>query len=533
MVMVHHKPSPTRSNAMTSFLQRFGAEILGVLSGFDRIRFRGSLPRLANTRVFSLWLAALGIPLKDFSREAAARTQQLRAALETKAAEAGRPVEYLQGFANKEVLVQRRRQRDGTSPGGLVCAFSTLENCTSYDIYRNAKTHQVELRRRPRKGLHYYFYFEDSRFGLSQVRLQTWFPFQANVVLNGREWLAGQLDAKGIGYQRRDNCFTWIEDFARVQKLASKQPQIPWPTELDRLLWRVLPSRRLWLPDESYYWTVAQSEWATDLAFRSTDALAELYPQLIRRGIETFRSEDVLRFLGQRVTAQGHVPANRKDEITSDLKHRPEGVRIKHRAGRNAVKLYDKQGSVLRVETTINEVKGFKSYRTKADDPEGPLAWRPMRKGVAEMARRADLSQASNDRYLEALGGLPADTPLCRASAKLCRTAIVDGRRYRGLNPLAADDARLLEAISRGEWLVAGFRNRDIRQALHGNEVDESKRRRQSAAVTRLLGILRAHGLIKKIPRTHRYLMTVEGTSVIPALLAANNATLQQLTSAA
>jgi hypothetical protein len=289
----------------------------------------------------------------------------------------------------------------------------------------------------------------------------------------------------------------------------------------------------LWLPDESYYWTVEQSEWATDLAFRSRDDLAELYPQLIRGGIETFRSEDVLRFLGQRVTAQGHVPENRKDEITSGMKHRPEGVRIKHRAGRNTIKLYDKQGSVLRVETTLNEVKGFKSYRTKADDPTGPRAWLPMRKGVAEMTRRAELSQASNDRYLDALGGLPADTPLCRASAKLCSPVFVEGRRYRGLNPLAPHDARLLAAISRGEWLVAGFRNRDIRQALDGDEADESKRRRQAGAVTRLLGILRAHGLIKKIPRTHRYLMTTEGTSVISALLAANQATLQQLTSAA
>ena len=518
---------------MTSFLQRFGSQILGVLSGFDRIRLRGTLPRLANVAGLSRWLEVMGIRLTDFPREAEAYTKRLRNALDTKADAAGRPVKYLEGYTNKEVLVQQRRQCDGVTPDGLVCAFSTLEHCTSYDIQRDAKARTIRLRRRRRKCLHYYFYFEDSRFGLSQVRLQTWFPFHTNVVLNGREWLARQLDEKGIGYQRRDNCFTWVEDFARAQSLAEEQPAIAWEAELDRLIRYVLPPRRDWLPEDWYYWTAEQSEWATDLAFRSTDALAELYPQLIRRGIETFRSEDVLRFLGQRVTAEGHVPANRKDEITSDLKHRPEGVRIKHRAGRNTIKAYDKQGSVLRVETTLNEVKGFKSYRTKADDPEGPRTWRPMRKGVAEMTRRAELSQASNDRYVEALGSLPADTPLCRVSAKLCRPVVVEGRRYRGLNPLAVDDARRLAAVSRGEWLVAGFRNRDIRQALYGDEADGSTRRRQAAAVTRLLGILRAHRLIKKIPRTHRYLLTEEGTSVIPALLAANNATLQQLTSAA
>jgi hypothetical protein len=518
---------------MTSFLQRLGAAILGVLSGFDRIRLRGTLPRLANTGGFSRWLEAAGVPLKDFSAYAQGRTKQLREAIEAKAIEAGRPVEYLAGYTDKEALVQRRLHSDGAAPGGLVCAISTLENCTSYDVYRNAKTHTLELRRGPRKCLHYYAYFLDRRFGLAQVRLQTWFPFNTHVVLNGREWLARDLQRRGIGYLRRDNCFTWIEDFERAQELADRQVRIDWQAELDRLLKRVLPPRRLWLPDDHYYWTAEQTEWATDLAFRDAEALADLYPQLIHRAIESFGSEDVLRFLGRHLTAAGHVPPQFKDEVTSDLKRRPEGVRIKHRAGRNTVKLYDKQGSVLRVETTLNEVKGFKSYRAAADDPDGPQQWRPMRKGVAEMPRRAELSQASNDRYLEALGGLPTDVPVSRAVGRLCRAVVVEGRRYRALNPLGADDARLLAAVGRGEWLVSGFRNRDIRRALDGEAADGATRRRQAARVTRLLGLLRAHGLIKKIPRTHRYLLTVEGTSVIPALLAVNNATLGQLNPAA
>jgi hypothetical protein len=516
-----------------SFLHRFASKILGVLSGFDRFRLRGTLPRLANISGLSRCLDSQGILLKDFPKHAAACTEQLREFVEKKAADAGRPVEYLPGYADKEPLVQQRRLRDGVAPGGLIQAFSTLENCISYDIFKNSKTHRIDLRRRPRKCLHYYFYFDDDQFGLTQVRLQTWFPFATNVILNGREWLARQLDQSVIGYQRRDNCFTWIEDFTRAQELADLQPKIHWEAELDRLLQFVLPGREIWLPDDRYYWTSDQTEWATDLAFRDADTLAELYPQLIRRGIETFRSEDVLRFLGKRVTAQGHVPANFSDEVTSDLKHRPEGVRIKHRAGRNTIKMYDKQGSVLRIETTLNEVKGLKSFRPLADDPSGPCQWRPMRKSVVEMSRRAELSQASNDRYLEALASLPAETPLSRATAKLCRPVMVEGRRFRALNPLAADDAGLLEAVSRGEWLVAGFRNRDIRQVLYGEATDESARRRMASRVTRLLGLLRAHGLIKKVPRTNRYLLTTEGSSVIPALLAANNATLQQLTSAA
>src|SRR5262249_53973213 len=249
------------------------------------------------------------------------------------------------------------------------------------------------------KCLHYYVYWDDDRFGLTQVRLQTWSPFNAHVVLNGREWLARRLDRAGIGYPRRGQTLPPGGGIAPGPGAGrgpgedtpagppAAQVKTPWEAELDRPLRRVLPPRRLWLPEDRYYRTAEQTEWATDLAFRDAATLAALYPQLIRRAIEAFGGEDVLRFLGRRVTAEGHVPAHLRDEVTSDLKRRPEGVRVKHRAGKNTVKLYDKQGSVPRVETTLNEVTGLKSYRAAAGDPGGPPARRPPRKGVAEMPR--------------------------------------------------------------------------------------------------------------------------------------------------
>ena len=181
-----------------------------------------------------------------------------------------------------------------------------------------------------------------------------------------------------------------------------------------------------------------QSEWATDVVFRTPEALAALYPRLVHHAITTFSSRDVLRFLQQKVPAHGGVHGKFAGEVVSDLKQRPEGVRIKHRCGANSLKLYDKQGQVLRVETTINDAAGLKAYRPVASDPEGAKQWQPLRKGVADLYRRCELSQAANGRYLEALGAVESPTPLEQLSAVVPR----DGQ---GGSPLPGADQRQLE----------------------------------------------------------------------------------------
>jgi hypothetical protein len=236
--------------------------------------------------------------------------------------------------------------------------------------------------------------------------------------------------------------------------------------------------------------------------------------------------------LGHKVPAHGGVNGNYKGVVKTKLKRRAEGICVKHSAGKNSLKMYNKQPTVLRVETTRNDVRSLKSYRRKENDPKGKPAWRQIRKSVADLGRRAELSQASNARYLEALSPVVSKTPLSRLTDKLCRPIQVGKRRFRGLRPLDPDEAKLLESVSRGETLIAGFRNRDIRDQLYGAAEDECERRRQAARITRKLAMLRAHGLIKKIPHTHRYILTTEGVTAITALLAARRASLTQLTAA-
>lgn len=138
---------------------------------------------------------------------------------------------------------------------------------------------------------------------------------------------------------------------------------------------------------QSYYWTASATEYATDLLFRDAGALAALYSRLVHHGLRTFGSPDVMRFLGRKVpTLHGHVG------IQGGNHQRPghtgqEGMRVKHSLNGNSIRDLDKEGSVLRIETTINRTEEFKVYRTKQGDPEGEKAWRELQRGVGDLAR--------------------------------------------------------------------------------------------------------------------------------------------------
>jgi hypothetical protein len=268
-----------------------------------------------------------------------------------------------------------------------------------------------------------------------------------------------------------------------------------------------------------------------DIVFKDPEKLAEIYPHLLRHGMTTFASPDVMRFLGRKIPPNGNVPPAFKDEVVTHLKKRPEGIRIKHWVGTNQIKLYDKQSSNLRVETTINNPHDFKVFRPKEGDSTGYSDWRILRKGVADLHRRAHVSDAANKRYIEALSCANDTTSLGALTEKLCRPTNWNGKRVRALNPYAPEDLALLKAVARGEFNINGFRNRDLRNILYSadQQLTEKKKRYQSGAVTRKIRLLRAHGLIKKIQKTNRYLLTIRGYKTITALIGAINASSESL----
>jgi hypothetical protein len=525
------KVTTTASDVPSPFVTQHGAEVIGVLSGFDRLRLMATLRPLYQPSLMGRYLIRAGVLLKDFAAFAAGWTERVRSAAQQLANQSGRPLTYLQGSAQrKELLARDQARRDGLSVG-LIGIWSVIEPCLTYFVRRDRTQKKLVLRLEPGKCLHYYFYFLHEQLGLLHLRLQTWFPFAMHLCLNGRHWLARQLDQAGIGHVQRENCFTWIEDPVRAQGLARAQLQSSWPALLQPLIEQCHPhARELCQPLAlSYYWSVSESEYATDVMFQSPAALARLYPALVHQGIQHFGSTDVLRFLGHKVQANGRVHGNHQGEILSSLKHRPEGLRLKHQANGNSVKLYDKQGSVLRVETTLTRPHQFRVYRASERDPEQKKRWQVLRKSVGDLHRRAQICEAINGRYLEALASVRAGQSAGQVARAVCRPIRKNGRRYRALNPWSAPDAALLEVIARGEWMVSGFRNRDIRGALYPGGAEVPELRRQSGRVTRALARLRAHGIIKKIGGSYRYQLTASGRQIVTALLAARQADVEKL----
>ena len=517
---------------MKEFLQKLGGAVIGVLSGFDRVLFRGSLRGFCFAEGMKMYLCVNKILYKDAGQHFHAISTRVKDAAERIAEERGRPLVFLEsGQISKEERARKIACDDGID-NGLICVLTAVEPCRSFEIRGDRVKKHQHLRCAMRKCLHYYFYYMHAELGFMHVRLQSWFPFTIHVCLNGREWLARALDREKIGYLKSENCFRDIQDLERAQVLAHAQLSTDWPTLLNGLANAVNPlcPKLFGKFETEYYWSAFQTEWATDVMFKSPRLLETVYPRFIRHCIHTFKSRDALRFLGHYVSPTGKLHYRFKKEVVTDLKERPEGMRIKYRVGRNWVKMYDKETSVLRHETTINYPRSFKVYRPKEGGRKDRLAWRRLRNGIADLHRRAAVSQACNERHMAALAKIEDNRSLEEAMGGICQPVHWKGQRCRALNPLGSD-AEILNAVGRGDYNLNGFRNRDLQEQLYKlPPQDEKETRRRSAQVTRKLRLLRAHQLIKKVPKTHRYQLTEKGRTLIVALGAAKQASIRRLT---
>jgi hypothetical protein len=480
--------------------ERYRERLHGVLSCYDRIVITGTLPGICYAAGMTSFLNARGIRIFDYARFAEPLRERIRERAQQLAGEQGARIEYIaKAHIRKEDVVAKGLAARGDHPG-LVHVISVMEACESYQPWHDKASGKTYLRPDAGKCLHYYFYFIDEALGLCYLRVPTWCPFRLQFYCNGHSWLARKLAHAGIEFTAADNAFVRLADIERAQALADGFTPGELHRRLDRYATSLCPVGEVF--GQSYHWSLMQVEYSTDLIFRSEAMLGPLYEQLSRQAVLAVKAEQVASFLGKKITAQ------LAQEIGSRFATRIEGTCIKHCFGKTGVKMYDKFGRVLRLETTTNDVSFFKHHRkVEHDDGTTTRELAPLKKSIYSLIDLREILAGCNRRYLEFLSALEDSSSGERDLAKLTEPQHEGSRTIKGLNFFQRTEQALLRALQRPEFNIHGLRRADVKPFVPLSD----------SALSRQLHRLRALGLIKRVTRSYRYYLTRLGRAAIAA----------------
>ena len=482
-------------------LERYHDRIAGVLTCYDRMVITGTLPGACHAAGMTSFLNAKHIRIFDYPRFAEPLRDRIRANAEALAAASGVTIQYIaKAHIRKEAVVADVIRKRGDYPG-LVHVISVMEACSSYSAWHDKRTHQTTLRPTSGKCLHYYFYIIDAELGLMYVRVPTWCPFRLQIYCNGHSWLARQLTAAGIDYAMADNAFIRIDDWERAQQLADRLSPDVLHRVLDGYARQCCPILDVF--NQTYHWSLMQVECSTDLAFRSGGIMKPLYEAISRQAIVSVKAPQVMHFLGKKMSPQ------LAQEVESRLSTRIEGTCIKHRLGKHSVKMYDKFGRVLRIETTTNDVAFFKHPRkVEHRDGHATRELAAVKKSIYSLIDLREILLGCNRRYLDFLSALDDFSAGTRCLNKLTTPKEIDGHRVKGFNFFDKTEHDLLCSLQHPEFNIRGVRRADLKPFLTTLSV---------ASITRYLKRLRDFGLIKKVVGTYRYYLTRIGRNAIAA----------------
>jgi len=484
---------------MKQFVEHHADKIAFSLSCYDRVVLSGTLVDVGHATAMTGFIRHLGLPIFNYPDWANQFRLELRNRAEAIASENGLDIEFIKkaNFRKEERIRSIISQR-GSHPG-LVHIFSAMESCTAFKPWHDKSTGNTFLKPTSGKCLHYYFYFILPDLGLCYLRVPTWAPFRLQFYYNGHNELARKLEGEGIGYTMLDNTFINMDKPERAQQLAASIRPDRLHRQLDEVVRQYCPILRYF--PSGYHWSIMQAEYATDIVFKRQKDLAPIYEELVRTAIHTVKPDNVATFLGRKIT-EGYL-----DELGNDFQTRIQGTRIKHHMGRAAIKMYDKQGIALRIETTVNDVSFFKHYR-KVVHRDGTVSHKiaSMRKTIYSLKDLSEVMAACGQRYLQFLSAVDDPSNSIKDLNRISRPASDDNRTYRGFNLFHGDDLDLFRAIIRGEFNINGFRNRDLCRILLGKNPGQ---------ISRLIKRLHKHGLIRKVRQTYKYYLTSLGRRVI------------------
>jgi len=486
-----------------SLIERYTDKIRGVISCYDRTIIQGILPGLCFAEGMTSYLYTHQIRIFDYLRFAEPLRDAIRTNAERLANENGFEIEFVRKTnIRKEDIITKVLERRGAHPG-LVHILSTMEACPSYKPWHNKKTGKTFLKPDTGKCLHYYFYFIDQELGLCYVRVPTWCPFRLQFYFNGHQMLAHKLRKNGVRYHLLDNAFIDISDFDTAQKLSDD-------LDIARLHGRLDEYARLCCPvieklGVTYHLSLMQVEYATDIIFKRQADLKSVYEAITRTAIHAVKPDKVATFLGRKLTA------HYQDELGNNFSTRIEGTCIKHHMGPVAIKMYDKFGLILRIETTVNNPSFFKHHRW-VEQKNGQKIFKlaNLKKSIYSLNDLRLLLVSANKRYLAFISEIDDPSAGQKLLHQVTEPKKLHGRTYRGFNFFSINDQLLCEIIIRGEYAISGLRNKDLRHYLSDLTPGQISRRLKN---------LRVHGLIKRIGRTYKYYLTDLGRRVIVTAL--------------
>jgi len=250
--------------------------------------------------------------------------------------------------------------------------------------------------------------------------------------------------------------------------------------------------------------------------------LDELYKKWQKHAAVCFQANDIMAFMGRKLSGSFN------STIVTDVKVRPAVTRIKHTVRGNWIKMYNKNGIVLRVETVINRPQEFRVFRLSRGKHAG--YYEPLRKRITNMIHFAAASLRANKAYLNALAPVDDPTTFYRDIERICEPAKKGKTQYRPLNPLRKNDRLLFEAVIKGEHHIHGFKAGEVARRIGFTPAEEpAMRKRQSACVYRKLRLLRGHGLIARCARSKRYRVTDFGMRYMNAAITIHSHSFQEV----
>lgn len=516
---------------MDTLLHRFSKIIKGTIKGFDRIVFKGSLRPIVYALGMQSFLQSQGVLNKEFKDWAIKHSTAIEEAANNYSIKScGNKVIYIPSCnTRKEELAHKQQKKSGIKDG-LIGVWSCVESCTTFRSTYDKTAGYPKLRLENSRCKHLYFYFDHIEYGFMSVRLQTWAPYNIQIAINGREWLRRLLDKEKCGYIICGNKFLHIDDYELAQQLLDNQLDTAWEEMLTGFLPDVFPSMSAIVGEKmDYYWTLWQSEVAKDYIFDKPQSLKPLMENFLYHALMTGNCERVLKYMGRPVYGEGQPHPLSNPELLTRVNLWHDGMRIRHWVDQNSVKLYNEQ-NVLRFEMTMNNPGKYKVHRHKeGQDKTDPKNFLPMRKGIADIHLRSKVSSDRINSFTEQIATVSGKTPLANLLENISSHTTQNGKKYRGLD-VAGKDRDLLKAISDPKFNVSSITNKALQEKLGNSEWSNGMTgKKLSSRISRNLSLLRAHGLIRKLPNQRKYILTDKGRKITTALNAALSASTEDL----